>query len=191
MEIKQSIHGKNVYLRSLDKDGVTKEYLGWLSDEKTNQYLEVRFNPPATLDELHDFIQIVNNSEDSLMLGIFLNKSQKHIGNIKLGSINWSHRVGQIGVLIGDSIEWGKGYASEAIDLITDYGFKKLNLAKINAYCYASNEGSKHAFLKVGYAVEGMQYSQWDVGGIRQDGILLGRINPSHQITAGFLNKNV
>lgn len=187
MEIKQPIHGKNLYLRSLDKDAVTKEYLGWLSDEKTNQYLEVRFNPPATLDELHDFIQTEKNREDSLMLGIFLNSSQKHIGNIKLGSINWRHRVGQIGILIGDQAQWGRGYASEAIDLITNYGFKNLNLAKINACCYASNKGSKHAFLKAGYSVEGTQYSQWDVGGNRQDGILLGRINSSLQ-SEGRLN---
>jgi RimJ/RimL family protein N-acetyltransferase len=180
MEIKQVIYGENIFLKTLDKSEISSEYMRWLNDKKINQYLEVRFNPPATLDELYDFIKNENLSDDSLMLGIFLNLSKKHIGNIKLGSINWRHRVGQIGILIGDQIEWGKGYASEAIDLITDYGFKNLNLAKITACCYASNEGSKHAFLKAGYAVEGVQFSQWDVNGKRQDGILLGRINACH-----------
>ena len=41
--------------------------------------------------------------------------TDKHIGNIKLGPINWIHRYGDISLLIGDKDYWGKGIATEAI----------------------------------------------------------------------------
>jgi RimJ/RimL family protein N-acetyltransferase len=79
----------------------------------------------------------------------------RHIGNIKIGPINLNHQIAPIGILIGDKNEWGNGYASEAIQIVTQFGFDKLNLMKIYAGCYESNIGSKRAFEKSGYEVEG------------------------------------
>ena len=43
---------------------------------------------------------------------------------------------------------WGKGYATEAIELVTDYAFKKLNLHKLTAGCYQLNEAAIKAFQR-------------------------------------------
>lgn len=167
-----------IYLRSLSLSDATPIYCAWLSDPVITQYLESRFSEAPTVFQLKGFIEQMMVSEDSLLLGIFLVADNRHIGNIKLGPIDWNHYTGDIGLLIGDKSQWGKGYASLAIKLLAQYAFEELKLAKLTAGSYEQNKGSVSAFLKAGFAQEGIRKDQWLVDGRRQDGILLGKVNP-------------
>jgi RimJ/RimL family protein N-acetyltransferase len=57
-------------------------------------------------------------------------------------------------LLIGEVSEWGKGYATEAINLIVEFGEKKLSLKTFGAGCYSTNLASAKAFQKAGFCVE-------------------------------------
>ncbi len=138
----------NIKLKLLTPDDVTPEYLEWLSDPDINQYLESRWSS-YTLEDLRNYVKSVNNS-NNFLFGIFLQDS-KHIGNVKLGNINWIHRYADIGIIIGDKSCWGKGYGTKAIELATEYAFTELNLKHIMAGIYANNIASYKAFLKAGY----------------------------------------
>lgn len=179
MKTEKLLIGRDIYLRSLLQGDATKTYLDWLSDPEINRYLEVRFMPAQTLPQLREFIEKTGNSGDSLLLGIFLIADNRHIGNIKLGPIDWNHHTSDIGLIIGDRDQWGKGFATAAIQLVSDYAFRELKLAKLTAGCYAENRGSMNAFLKAGFKHEGTRLSQWQVGNQRQDGLLMGRVNPN------------
>jgi len=168
----------NIVLRTLQPRDVTPAYLAWLTDPAINAYLEVRFSQPLTLNELGAFVDDTNRSLHTLMAGIFLRENDRHIGNIKLGPIDWNHQVGEIGFLLGDKEQWGRGYASKAISMLTDYAFNELGLAKVTAGCYVENEGSRLALLKAGFVEEGRLILQWLVANSRQDGVLMGRVNP-------------
>ena len=45
-----------------------------------------------------------------------------------------------------DEAQWGKGYMSEAVCAVLDYGFNKLGLTLISANCYPQNKRSQHCF---------------------------------------------
>ena len=179
MQLEMPIQSEFIFMRTLQSVDATLDYLGWLSDPAINAHLEVRFSPPKLVGDLADYIAEVNTSTDTLMLGIFLQNVNRHIGNIKLGPIDWNHLVGDIGFLIGDKEHWGKGYVSEAISTLSEYAFAHLGLAKLTAGCYAENEGSRRALIKAGFMEEGRRISQWLGADRRQDGILMGRVNPS------------
>jgi [ribosomal protein S5]-alanine N-acetyltransferase len=179
VRIQKLIYSKPIVLRTLELGDATPSYLGWLSDPVINAFLEVRFSLPVSVDDLAKFIEETNASLHTLILGIFLYESYTHIGNIKLGPIDWNHKVGDIGFLLGEKNHWGKGYASKAISMLADYAFTELGLAKLTAGCYAENEGSRRALLKAGFVEEGRRKSQWLVGHSRQDGVLMGRTSPS------------
>ena len=148
----QKIIGNNkLVLKNISMSDDLFKYLSWLSDESINEYLEVRFNFPHDVSELRQFVNSVNNSNDSILFGIYEKQANFHIGNIKLGPINWSHGFADIGLLIGERSFWGQGYASEAIGLVCDYAFNTLGLAKLTAGCYAANVGSMKNFLKKGF----------------------------------------
>ncbi|MEK6809314.1 MAG: GNAT family N-acetyltransferase, partial [Nanoarchaeota archaeon] len=85
----------------------------------------------------------------------------KHIGNIRLGPINYEHGFTILGVMIGDKNYWGKGYGTEAIQSAVGYAFHNLGLKKINAEVYETNIGSIRAFQKAGFQEEGRRKRQY------------------------------
>ena len=78
-----------------------------------------------------------------------------HIGNIKVGPINYNHKYADISYFIGDRNSWGKGYASEAVSIATMYAFKSLKLESLIAGVYESNIGSQKVLEKSGYTLQG------------------------------------
>ena len=61
----------------------------------------------------------------------------------------------EVGFWIGEPF-WGKGVATQALKLITDYGFNKLNLARIYAGAFEYNTGSMKVLEKNGFIKEGI-----------------------------------
>lgn len=61
----------------------------------------------------------------------------------------------EIGYWIGESF-WGKGIATTAIKLITNYGFEDLKLTRIFAGVFESNKASMKALENNGYKKEGV-----------------------------------
>ncbi len=149
-----TVNSDRLFFKTLTKDDVSEQYLRWLNDPDINQYLETRFNPqsPETCEQ---FISDMEKDPSSHLFGIYIKDTLEHIGNIKLGFINTYHRKAQLSLFIGEKSCWGIGYASEAINSITKWGFDTLGLEKIEAGCYDLNTGSLRAFLKAGYSVEG------------------------------------
>ncbi len=108
------LKGDKIYLRGVlpaDADG---GYGDWMNSRDVTQFLETGFFPTASTD-LEEYISTMKSNDDVLFLAIVDTESGKHIGNIKLGPINWIHRRGDIGVLIGEKDFWGRGIATEAI----------------------------------------------------------------------------
>lgn len=149
------IDGDEIYLASLNNDHATENYVEWLNDKAINQYLETR-HVQQDLNSIRSFIESCNGDSSIVLLGIFT-KEGKHVGNIKSGPIDNKNKKTDIGIMIGDKSIWGKGIASEAIYLLTDYLFSERGINKIEAGCYESNVGSKKAFEKNGYLVEGLK----------------------------------
>ena len=123
------LQGDRIYLRRLTEDDASEDYVRWMNDPEVNQYLESRFCT-HTIESTKAFIRSVTN-DNNYQFGIFIKETGKHIGNIKIGSINHYHRYADIGFLIGEKTYWGKGIATEAIKLATDFAFKSLKLHKL------------------------------------------------------------
>ncbi|KZL94090.1 GNAT family N-acetyltransferase [Clostridium magnum] len=149
------IDGERLYLREVRIEDVNDDYYRWMNDEEITAYTESRFRP-YSIHQLKDYVSKMDGETNSIFLAIVDKATDKHVGNIKLGNINWIHRIGDIGIIIGEKNYWGKGYATEAIKLLTAYAFHKLNLHKVWAVCYDLNKGSIGAFKKAGFNEEGL-----------------------------------
>ena len=174
MILPSPIETRRLVLRTLEPSDVGTRYLTWLSDPEVNRYMEIRFAPVHSIDELQTFVQSVNASTGNLLLGIFLREGQRHIGNIKLGPIRHDHHRAEIGFMIGEKDSWGRGYASEAIAALSEYGLDQLGLEKITAGCYATNVGCAKALLKAGFVQEATIPSDVVFEGCRVASLLFG-----------------
>lgn len=146
MEKNSFLKKNKIYLRELQEADINDEYLKWLNDYEVVKYTESRFFPHS-LESLSGYLENLKNNSN-VMFAIIEVSKDKHIGNIKLGNINWIHRTADIGIIIGNKDYWGKGVATESISLVVDYAFKRLNLRKITAGAYINNIGSIKAFKK-------------------------------------------
>lgn len=141
---------ENIYLRLLTSDDASQDYLNWLNDDLTTQFLECKINK-YTLEDLKEYIIKINNGTNNFLFGIFTKEKNEHIGNIKIGSINHTHKFADIGLIIGNKNAWGKGYGTEAIIQVTNFAKDNLNLNKLIAGIYENNIASLKAFIKAGY----------------------------------------
>lgn len=175
---KIKLAGKNIYLRPVRVSDVTKEYVGWLNDPEVNRYLEIRF-ARHTLKNVKEFVKKASQNKNLVFLAIIRKDTNKHIGNIKLDMIKPHHKLAEIGIMIGDKNSWGRGYAGEAVDLLTDFAFNKLKLHKIIAGAYGENIGSVKAFMKYGFVVEGVRKQHFLCNGEWVDDVLMAKFNKS------------
>ena len=169
--------GDRVYLREVRVEDVNDNYYRWMNDLEVTQFLESRFYP-SSVQSLQEYVKNKTNARDTVFLAIILKGANRHIGNIKLGPINWIHRLADVGILVGEKQYWGKGYGTEALSLLTRYAFKSINLHKLTAGCYAPNKASTAIFLKNGFQIEGEQKKQCFYNGGYVDVVLLGLLNP-------------
>ena len=148
------LENNNIFLRNVCLDDVNDSYYQWLNDPQVNQFLETRFMVQSKT-KIAEFVTSKDGSSDEILLAICDKKLDLHIGNIKIGPINWVHRRADISLLIGNKAYWGKGIASQAIQLISQFAFQTLNLNKLMAGAYKTNIGSIKAFQKCSYNIEG------------------------------------
>jgi len=145
------LYGTQIKLRPLVIDDVTDEYIKWMNDYEVVKYTESRFKQ-HTRESIMEFVNNANNKKTHTF-AIIANDYNKHIGNIKIGNINWISRNGDIGLIIGRKEYYGRGIATEAIRLVTQYAFEQLNLNKVRCGIYAPNIGSIKAFQKAGWEI--------------------------------------
>lgn len=168
-------------LDTLDPLASTGPYARWMQDADVIRFLEVRFHRRDP-HSLTTYIEKMNESEENLLLGMFLRADNRHIGNIKLGPIRAVHRRGVIGILIGERGEWKKGYASEAVAALADYAFAKLGLHRLEAGFCGAHQASVRAFEKAGFQEEARLADYWLSDGVWDDQIWMARLADRAQV---------
>ena len=174
------ITGDRINLRKVKESDAGNNYYHWMNDSEVTRFLANGVQRHS-IESLREYIKEKNKDSSNYFLAIIIKDGNQHIGNIKLGPINWVHRHGDIGIIIGEKEQWGKGYATEAISLVVKYAFDNLNLHKITAGCTELNLGSMKAFQKNGFEIEGVRKKHFFWKGRYINGILLGLINNDYE----------
>lgn len=179
MKIEKTLETPSLILRPITINDCNENYVNWLNDKTINQFLETRWQN-QTLESIKDFVIKQINDNNTYLYAIIEKSTKQHIGNIKLGPINQNHQYADISYFIGEKSAWGKGYATEAIKAMINFGFSDLNLNSIQAGVYESNTGSIKALKKCGFKQCGVIKNQLNANSTREDHIFfsheLGRV---------------
>ncbi len=148
------IESQRLLFEPLSLRHLSEDYVDWLNNKEVNRYLES--GGDYTLEKLKTFLKEQQN-KDILFWAIFIKSSNKHIGNIKIDPINHKNNSGEYGIMMGDSSEWGKGYAKEASLRIIDYCFNELKLSKITLGVIDANRVALKLYKKIGFIEESIK----------------------------------
>ena len=150
------IKSEVIILKKLNlKKDISNKYQNWMNDFEVHKYTEQKYKKHSLAD-IRNFVREKNKSKNEFLYGIFLKKNNLniHIGNIKLGPINFIHKYAEISYFIGEKELWGKGYTALAIKEIIKIA-KKKGIKKLKAGLYEMNIGSKKVLIKNGFKIEG------------------------------------
>jgi [ribosomal protein S5]-alanine N-acetyltransferase len=170
------MEGEQIYLRRVCVNDVNQRYIDWMNDPQVTKYLESRFYT-NTEESIVEYIKDKQNDKHNLFMAIITRDGHRHIGNSKIGPIDWNHRLAEVGIMLGDKDYWYKGIATEVLKLMSDYAFKKLKLHKLTAGCYEENKGSSKAFQKAGFTLEGIRKNHLICENKYQGLVFFGLIN--------------
>ncbi|TVR77524.1 MAG: N-acetyltransferase [Chitinophagaceae bacterium] len=173
------IETERLQLVPLGINHLSSVYVNWMNDPEVNAYLES--GGDYTLDKLNEFLLNVEKSS-ILFWAIHIKENGKHIGNIKIDPINFRHKYGEYGIMMGEKKEWGKGYAKEASLSVIMYCFSKdIDLRKVNLGVRSNNESAVQLYKKLGFTVEGV-YKKHVITKLGYDDILrMALFNPIYE----------
>lgn len=93
------------------------------------------------------------------------------IGNLR--DIDHHHRCAELGIMLGETDCWGKGFGTEATYLLLDYGFNVLGLHNIILDPVAFNERAIRTYRRVGFREIGRRRQAHRIGAVAHDLVLM------------------
>lgn len=143
--------GERVRLRALSNDDIPR-WLRWINEPSVMDGLDRAI--PATLQQ-HEayFRRNVVENDSSLWFAIEAADTNEHVGIVWLWDLHWRHRRAEVRIVVGPEYS-GRGYAGDALKILSAYAFETLGLHKLFAYVHAGNARSRAAFEKSGFQEE-------------------------------------
>jgi RimJ/RimL family protein N-acetyltransferase len=77
-------------------------------------------------------------------------------------------------ISIGERDFWGRGFGTDTMDLLLQYGFLELSLYRITLGVHGYNTRAQRVYEKVGFKTEGMIRGEILREGRRADGFYMG-----------------
>ena len=146
--------GKHLYLRPLEPDQDSHKLSEWYNNPDLRRYL----NPhPLNSARYKDFLDELYKKFELIALGIALKSNNTLIGVVGLKNINHLHQTAELYTIRIDPQEQGKGYGTEATQLILHYGFMELNLNRIQSLDVEENISAWKVDEKLGFQFEGIK----------------------------------
>ncbi|MES2593331.1 MAG: GNAT family N-acetyltransferase [Bacteroidota bacterium] len=176
------LQGEYISLRAIEPSDIDSLYQ-W--ENNTETWTVSSTQAPFSRFVLEQYIasahqDIYTAKQLRLMIDISIS-SQEGIDNLTIGCIDLfdfdpNHQRAGIGVLIADTSDRQKGYASEALQILTEYCFHTLNLHQLYCNITADNEASIILFQKQGFQITGIKKQWVREGGKFKDELLLQKI---------------
>lgn len=128
-----------------------KIYQKWLNNPDVNKYLRILL--PETYEELKKFwFPDQKEYVDTIWFVVWHKKDKKPVGITGLYDLRKPpYRRGHLSLFIGEAEYWGKGLGVEALELIIDYAFYKLNFHKVIGEVNVTNIRSLALCKKLGF----------------------------------------
>jgi len=100
------------------------------------------------------------------------------MGYVQIINIQPVMRSAEIGMLIGDPQDRGKGVGQEAMRLALTFCWRDLNLRRVTLFIVGDNPAAQAAYAKTGFEVEGRLRQATYVNGAYRDITVMGILRP-------------
>jgi ribosomal-protein-alanine N-acetyltransferase len=149
-----TLETERLWLRKLRPDDLD-DIFEYASDPEVAKY--TTWETHKTPADAHTFLASVLERYQTGQIavwGLEHKSDQKLIGTCALHDVVPHHARAELGYALSRSY-WNKGYMTEAVHAVIDFGFGTLQFNRIEAHCLPENIGSARVMEKVGMTFEG------------------------------------
>lgn len=152
-EILPMIRGERVWLRASERADFTAEPIT-VDDAETGHFLGLKV--PVGPEGAAEFAQLVKSQQGKTLysFSVCLLGEQRAIGNVTLRDIDRENGSAEMSIVITDKALQGRGYGTDALNCVVDFGFGELRLERIHLYVFDYNVRARRSYEKAGFRDE-------------------------------------
>lgn len=159
-----SLRGELIYLRPAERSDLDL-FVRWFADAETTRYLGVRAPFSRAMEDKWFEEMLSHQGKEAYEFVICLLADDSAIGTAGFHHVNYEDGHASFGISIGEKAEWSKGYGTDALRAICDFGFGQLRLERIELDVYEPNLRARRSYEKAGFVTEGtMRHAHFSDG---------------------------
>lgn len=144
--------GSTVRLRPVSERDLL-HFLRWFNDPDVIEYLDLTL--PLTEVAEREWLDSLEERSDIRVFVIERLRDRVPIGTIGLNTIDPRHRHALLGLTVGEKLEWGKGFGTDAVRALLAFSFGALGLHKVSLHVHADHVPAIRVYEKCGFRREG------------------------------------
>lgn len=151
------LRGNKIELKPFLVADINDVYIGWLNDQNVMKFSNQRFFVHSMESCLR--YQASFEGTDNIFMGIRRLMDDKLIGTLT-AYVARNHGTVDVGIMIGDSSVWGRGYGLDAWITMTNWLLARKDIRKLTAGTLACNSGMIKLMERSGMVLEATRKSQ-------------------------------
>jgi RimJ/RimL family protein N-acetyltransferase len=149
----ESITGSAVVLRRHVPENLVA-FRRWYADREIARLARYQESPMRT-EEIERFFTARVVGPEALAMAVHLRATDRLIGTCAFSQLDADNGSALYHITIGESDAWGKGYGTEATQLMLDHAFGTMGLHRIALFVFEFNERAVRAYKRCGFVIEG------------------------------------
>jgi RimJ/RimL family protein N-acetyltransferase len=168
--------GKLVRLSAYDPEEMSKAYSRWNRNSEYQRLLSSSAIPLQSATAASEWMEeeLRKVSPASYFFSIRTLADDQLIGELGLDIVDWSGRDAFVGLGIGETEYWSKGYGTDVMNILLRFAFTEINLKRVTLTVFAYNPRAIRSYEKVGFQHEGCLRKILNKEGKRWDMLYMG-----------------
>lgn len=172
--------GEKVRLREYREEDIEMALL-YINDPEIKALLNPGVPYPLTLEDEYKWFQNLSAFNDLYNFAIETIEDEKYIGGCGINNLDWKNSIATVGIFIGDKNYWGKGYGTDAMQVLMRFIFEQMNINKIKLHVYSFNERAIKSYKKCGFSAEGVLRQEIYRNGEYHDEYIMGILREEYE----------
>jgi len=168
--------GEFVRLSAYDPQEMSKALSRWSRNSEYFRLLNSSGrpmqSPTANLKWMEE--EVAELSPATYMFTIRTIADDKLIGELALDVVDWSGRDAFVGLGIGETEYWSKGYGTDVMNILLRFAFTEINLRRVTLTVFEYNPRAIRSYEKAGFQHEGRLRQFLNKEGKRWDMLYMG-----------------
>ena len=168
--------GKFVRLSAFDPEEMSKAFARWNLNSEFQRLLN---SSPYRMQSAKSNLkwmeeEVAEMSPASYFFSIRTLAEDKLIGELSLEVVTWPGRDAFVGLGIGETEYWSKGYGTDVMNVLLRFAFTEINLQRVTLNVFEYNPRAIRSYEKAGFRHEGRARKVLNKEGKRWDVFYMG-----------------